>query len=94
VNKPAQLPRPDPKRNLRQGLDLLPFFRSLPNTTEFFGSSDFERDGKVQIEARVGSWTVDDFVAVEAPKLNRDQQVIRQWLQSLQHQLLAAYRIQ
>ena len=41
-----------------------------------------------------GFWIVDDFVAVEAPKLNRDRLVIRRWLQSFQHQSLAAYRIQ
>jgi hypothetical protein len=37
---------------------------------------------------------VDDFVAVEAPKLNRDQQAARLWLQRLQHQSLAIYKIQ
>jgi hypothetical protein len=38
--------------------------------------------------------SVDDFAAVRAPKFNRGQQAMRRWLQSFQHQLLAAYKVQ
>jgi hypothetical protein len=58
-----------------------------------FGSS-IEAGLKDPHRAPTDSWTVDDFVAVEASKLNSDQQLTRQRLQRLQHQSLAAYRIQ
>src|ERR1700693_2717912 len=38
--------------------------------------------------------TVDDFVSVGAPKLNREPQLARARRQLVQHQSLAAYRIQ
>jgi len=52
-----------------------------------------KRDGRPH---RVSSdfWIVDDCVAVEAPRLTKDQQVAMRRLQRLQHQWPAAYTIQ
>jgi len=79
----------DANGNTLSDPDLLPVSDTRENTTESFEPIERSKSNREQFW-----WTVDDFLAVEAPKLNRDQQIVRRWLQSLQHQPLAVYRVQ